>query len=134
MDPNKYLEDMMEASSSVDAGEEVDESAAALSEHVEAMNAWLSRGGFLPKAWAKASGRAVNVKSLAEDLVWRHSADQDGKAYAEPDMNAVVASAAWAIAAGLILRSQVPDFLTALGLKEQHSPSGTGLVIAEKQT
>jgi hypothetical protein len=57
MDPNKCLQDIRKAidaisESLVEGG--VDEAdAEALADHVAALDAWLSMGGFLPDAWAK---------------------------------------------------------------------------------
>lgn len=67
MDPDKALEDLRRLVSEL--GDEVGEessslwsTATQLSETFEALDAWIERGGFLPKAW-QASGDAA---ALAE--------------------------------------------------------------------
>lgn len=50
MDPNEALRQIRESASRyLDSGRHVD--AGTLAEHVEALDEWLSRGGFLPDAW-----------------------------------------------------------------------------------
>lgn len=57
MDPNTALEEMRKCAAniirSVDAhGVPSDEDAERLAEHVQALDEWLSKGGFLPREWA----------------------------------------------------------------------------------
>lgn len=57
MDPNATLAEMIRAAADVnraqpgDSIEGFQEAALRLAEHVEALNEWISRGGFLPDAW-----------------------------------------------------------------------------------
>lgn len=64
MDPNAALAEIRETAAIVrdriDRGEDpdVDGSVSVLVEHVEALDEWLSKGGFLPQDWLRGIGRA----------------------------------------------------------------------------
>jgi hypothetical protein len=55
MDPNANLEEMREIAKTILSGEEYDTGydAVRLAELVEALDEWITKGGFLPKAWSR---------------------------------------------------------------------------------
>lgn len=65
MDPQATLNIMLDRARAVlewcdeneDASEGIEDDARELAEAVEALDAWISKGGFLPAAWDKARGK-----------------------------------------------------------------------------
>ncbi len=63
MDPNANLEELRRLVARIQAAQDRDDGGAALDNHdawrmaelVEALDGWLSKGGFLPKAWERKS-------------------------------------------------------------------------------
>jgi hypothetical protein len=55
MDPNANLKEMREIAKTILSGEEYDTGydAVRLAELVEALDEWITKGGFLPEAWSK---------------------------------------------------------------------------------
>jgi hypothetical protein len=51
MDPNANLAEQRRIRSRIIAGEELDGDAQRLADLVEALDNWISRGGFLPRDW-----------------------------------------------------------------------------------
>lgn len=51
MDPDATLAELRELLVQPDPGADADDRLAAMAELVQAMDAWLSAGGFLPAAW-----------------------------------------------------------------------------------
>lgn len=94
MDPNVTLREMRELVKRVlhdyedEDGNGVDQDdAASLASHVETLDAWLSRGNFLPEKWQKA---------IDEDLytaVYRILADNDSRCMDDVDDRKALAGA-----------------------------------------
>lgn len=59
MDPNANLDEMLELSKQLLAGELTypDEAAVRLAELIEGLDHWITGGGFLPERWQQQKGR-----------------------------------------------------------------------------
>jgi|GEM_PF-1298127 len=83
MDPNEALRQIREAVSTWRAGaeygwrseEDSDRCALRLVKHAEALDEWLSRGGFLPAAWQAGRPESAQVAAARRALDRRSSVD-----------------------------------------------------------
>lgn len=59
MDPNSTLDQLRRLVAEIDTADETSNNVADLATHFEALDGWLCRGGFLPRAWESCKPRAA---------------------------------------------------------------------------
>lgn len=71
MDPNKTLSEIRDALAIMNSDNMSGQinAAASLAEHAEALDGWLSKGGFLPDAWRQPLVPAFGVNPLVDDML-----------------------------------------------------------------